>query len=71
MDFRDVYNNKPYSKRVTNPLELKYKYDNKMTEVNNRFNYFIKIKFNYSFMEKLKEIVLLFLEKTMKDMVKE
>ena len=34
LDFRDVYTNKPYSKRHTNPLEPKYKYDYHMTEVN-------------------------------------
>ena len=34
LDFRDVYINKPYSKRHTNPLEPKYKYDYHMTEVN-------------------------------------
>ena len=38
LDFRDVYSNKPYSKRHTNPLEPKYKYDYQMTEVNKRFN---------------------------------
>ena len=40
LDFRDVYTNKPYSKRVTNPLEPKYKYDYQMTEVNKRFNHY-------------------------------
>ena len=34
LDFRDVYTKKPYSKRHTNPLEPKYKYDYHMTEVN-------------------------------------
>ena len=34
LDFRDVYSNSPYSKRHTNPLEPKYKYDYQMTEVN-------------------------------------
>ena len=34
IDYRDVYINKPYSKRHTNPLEPKYKYDYHMTEVN-------------------------------------
>ena len=34
LDFRDVYKNKPYSNRHTNPLEPKYKYDYNMTEVN-------------------------------------
>ena len=39
IDFRDVYKNKPYSKRHTNPLEPKYKYDYHMTEVNkNTYN---------------------------------
>ena len=34
LDFRDVYTNSRYSKRHTNPLEPKYKYDYQMTEVN-------------------------------------
>ena len=34
LDFRDVYSNKHFSKRHTNPLEPKYKYDYQMTEVN-------------------------------------
>ena len=37
LDFRDVYSKAPYSKRQTNPLEPKYKYDYTMTEVNNNF----------------------------------
>ena len=35
LDFRDVYKNPPFSNRHTNPLEPKYKYDYKMTEINN------------------------------------
>ena len=35
LDFRDVYKNPPFSNRHTNPLEPKYRYDYKMTEVNN------------------------------------
>ena len=35
LDFRDVYTNSRYSKRHTNPLEPKYKYDYQMTEINN------------------------------------
>ena len=34
LDFRDVYKNPPFSNRHTNPLEPKYKYDYKMTEIN-------------------------------------
>ena len=35
LDFRDVYKIPPFSNRHTNPLEPKYKYDYKMTEINN------------------------------------
>ena len=35
LDFRDVYKDPPFSNRHTNPLEPKYKYDYKMTEINN------------------------------------
>ena len=35
LDFRDVYKNPPFSNRHTNPLEPKYKYDYRMTEINN------------------------------------
>ena len=38
LDFRDVYTKPPYSKRQTNPLEPKYKYDYTMTEVNNNLS---------------------------------
>ena len=38
LDFRDVYTNAPYSKRNTNPLEPRYKYDYQMTEVANNKN---------------------------------
>ena len=34
LDFRDVYKNPPFSNRHTNPLEPKYRYDYKMTEIN-------------------------------------
>ena len=34
LDFRDVYTNPPFSNRHTNPLEPKYRYDCKMTEIN-------------------------------------
>ena len=38
LDFRDVYKIPPFSNRHTNPLEPKYRYDYKMTEINNGKN---------------------------------
>ena len=38
LDFKDVYTNPPFSNRHTNPLEPKYKYDYKMTEINKNGN---------------------------------
>ena len=38
LDFRDVYKIPPFSNRHTNPLEPKYKYDYKMTEINNNIS---------------------------------
>ena len=38
LDFRDVYKVPPFSNRHTNPLEPKYKYDYKMSEINKNGN---------------------------------